>query len=372
MLVVVLASVAFSLDVGFILLTKTQLQNACDAAALAGAQELKTGLGGGASSTNTEATARESSTTLASLHATGDRPSVYVDATRDVRLGQAQWNSTTKTWVKAWGVAPYNLIEVTAHRDGLGPTGAGDGPLNLFFAPVIGHTEANLSVYSTAVVPVGVGVRRPAGSGGNYSSSSRIDVLPIAVDEESWNNYLTATTPDAWSYNGSGAAVTEHADGIPEINIYPTSNPNLPSGNRGTVDLGSPNNSTNDLKRQIVNGLNDYDLSFFPGSELSFDDGPISLNGDTGLSAGIESSLRSIIGQPRLIPVFRSVSGNGNNAQYVVVKFVGVRLLYVELSGSPSNKKVVAQRCAFSSPAVIRGFGPIAPDSYFASQILIK
>jgi hypothetical protein len=82
--------------------------------------------------------------------------------------------------------------------------------------------------------------------------------------------------------------------------------------------------------------------------------------------------LKSIIGQPRLIPIFRSVSGNGNNAQYQIIKFVGVRLLEVKLTGSPAQKRVITQPCAFSSSAVIRGNGAITADSFFATPMMIR
>ncbi len=100
------------------------------------------------------------------------------------------------------------------------------------------------------------------------------------------------------------------SDGVLEMNIYPDANTSLPSGNRGTVDLGSPNNSTNDLKRQIQYGLNAYDLSFFPNNTIQLgSNGTLVLNGDTGISAGIEASLQSIIGQKRIMPIFTTVSG---------------------------------------------------------------
>ena len=49
---------------------------------------------------------------------------------------------------------------------------------------------------------------------------------------------------------------------------------------------------------------------------MEFDaNGKLYLNGDTGISAGVKDELASIIGKPRIIPVFESVSGNGNNAE---------------------------------------------------------
>ena len=70
------------------------------------------------------------------------------------------------------------------------------------------------------------------------------------------------------------------------------------------------------------------------GGSLQFNaSGVLHLNGDTGISAGVKDELASIIGQPRIIPIFSSVVGPGNNADYTIVKFVGVRILAVKLTG---------------------------------------
>jgi len=39
------------------------------------------------------------------------------------------------------------------------------------------------------------------------------------------------------------------------------------------------------------------------------------------------------------------VSGPGNNAVYTVVKWVGVRVMYVKLTGSSSSKALTVQPC---------------------------
>ena len=95
-----------------------------------------------------------------------------------------------------------------------------------------------------------------------------------------------------------------------EINLYPSGNG--PPGNRGTVDIGSNNNSTADLSRQILNGVTKSDLAYH-GGKLEFnEDGELFLNGDTGISAGIKDELAAVIGQPKIIPIFSNVSGPGN------------------------------------------------------------
>jgi hypothetical protein len=174
---------------------------------------------------------------------------------------------------------------------------------------------------------------------------------------------------DKYSYNPNTGGTSSGGDGVKEVDLYPYGTSALPPGNRGTVDLGSPNNSTSDLKRQILYGQNATDLSYFGGS-VRTDDGPIQLNGDTGISAGIKDELEAIKGQPRLIPLFSQVTGPGNNATYTITRFVPVRIVYVKLTGNP--KSVVVQPAPYSSPTVIPGHVSITSDSYFTSPRLVE
>jgi hypothetical protein len=234
------------------------------------------------------------------------------------------------------------MVQVTLHRDqspmvdGAART-TGDTTLPLFFAPVLGIKTASLAVKSTATLHGGVGF------GLNAGSAQTVMVLPITLDKPTWDALLKGVGSDNYAYNTKTGAVTSGSDGILEVDLYPYSNTALPSGNRGTVDIGSPNNSTADLKRQIVYGLNATDLSYF-GGQIRTDQGPIVLNGDTGISAGIKAALASIIGQTRLV-------------------------LSVTLTGS--NKHVVVQPAPFVDPHVITGNTTITSDSYYSPAKLL-
>ena len=96
------------------------------------------------------------------------------------------------------------------------------------------------------------------------------------------------------------------------------------------------------------------------------------MNGDTGVSAGIESALEDIIGQVRAIPIFISVTGQGNNATYTVVKFVGVRIMDVKLSGGPSSRHLTVQPAVFSDSHVIRGNMDVNVDSILSQPVTIR
>lgn len=261
------------------------------------------------------------------------------------------------------------MIEVAVHRDRGNAVDINgqvvDGPLALFFAPVIGHSEAGLNVTSASAIMPGVGFRISPGS------SSRANILPIALDEDSWDSMLAGVGDDDYEFNAGLNKVVESSDGILEVNIYPSGSSSLPPGNRGTVDIGHPGNSTNDLKRQIREGINADDMSWF-GGEIRFDGTPLELNGDTGISAGIESALKDVIGEVKAIPLYTSVSGPGNNATYVISRFVGVRIMDVRLTGNPNKRHVTVQPAPYSDSTVVKGQTEIRSDSIFTTPVLIR
>ncbi|TXT39403.1 MAG: Flp pilus assembly protein TadG [Planctomycetota bacterium] len=378
-LVAVLGFAALAVDVGFMTQTKSQMQAAADGAALAAALEMPDGWGSGKNSTadSVSSAGRAAALAVGSNYRVGEQSAAYVDSTRDIRFGQ-RTQDANGAWVETWGVTPYNMVEVTLHRDqpiqGSVVTRA-DQQVPLFLAPAMGTKYAALTAKATAVLSPGNGFYIPAGS------SATCPLLPIAIDETTWNNLINnGVGSDNYAFSGSGSigchsssggVVTSGSDGIKEITLYPDSNTTLPSGNRGTVDIGSSNNSTADLSRQIRNGPNQADLAYFGGKLQIPASGLLALNGDTGLSAGIKDDLAAIIGQPRAIPVFRSVSGPGNNATYQICKFVGIRILYVKLTGSPSSKKVIVQPAPVFDGTITGASAAMQPDSIMASLKLI-
>jgi Flp pilus assembly protein TadG len=364
-LVMILAFVVFTVDVGYITVTKTQLQNASDSAALAGAMNLVNGFGPGATmnTATVTGTAENAAVTASAANKAGNINAVYCNGTRDVQLGQYQWNAASSSWTMNWGVTPYNLAKVTLHRDEAG-TG-NDGPLPLFFAPVFGTKTANVQATAAAALLPGIGFKISSGS------SLTAGILPIALDVGTWNSLMAGVGSDNWTYNPSTGTVTPGPDGVLEVDLYPSGSNLMPPGNRGTVDIGTTNNGTNNLTRQILYGLSASDLAPY-GGQLIFTNVPLQLDGNPGLSAAIKSPLTQIIGQPRAIPIFSSVTNPGANAVYTIVKFVGVRVLDVQLTGSPSQKHVTIQPCPFLDPTVIPGNVTLTNDSILAPVSLVQ
>src|SRR3984893_3942288 len=363
-LLMIFAFVAFTVDVGWLTVTKTQLQNAGDAAALGSAMNLIQGFGPGATMNQTTVTAyaQTVAVTVSAANRAGDMSSVFCNGTRDVQLGQYQWNGTG--WSMNWGVTPFNMSRVTLHRDQAG-TG-GDRSLPLFFAPVLGDKTANLQASATAAMLPGIGFKITPGS-----STLTAGILPIALDVGTWNNLMAGVGADNFTYNPATGAVTPGADGVLEVDLYPSGSNLMPPGNRGTVDIGTTNNGTNNLTRQILNGLSASDLAPY-GGQLLFNQVPLLLDGNPGLSAAIKAPLTAIEGQPRAIPIFSAVSGNGANAVYTIVKFVGVRVLDVKLTGSPTQKHVTVQPCPYTDATVVPGNVTLTKDSILAPVQLIQ
>ena len=107
MMIMIFAFTVFTVDVGYITLTKAKLRTATDAATFAAASELSRGLGANPelSESNMELTAKQSAFEIAAAHDAGQL-SVYLNSQRDIRLGQISWDTGSESWAIIWGQAP--------------------------------------------------------------------------------------------------------------------------------------------------------------------------------------------------------------------------------------------------------------------------
>jgi uncharacterized membrane protein len=336
-MVAMLAMIAFAVDVGYLQLARTQLQQAADSAAIAATMELvDKGMTSTPDLTAETASARQLAVQYAASNSICSKapvvdPNAGNGTSGDVVIGYLQNPSDQTQQMDFSDPSRANAVRVRVQR-----TSASNGEVNLFFGRIFGKSGQAVTATATAALLNNISGFKAPSSGGN------LGILPFALDEQTWNNLMAGGGTDTWTWNSDSKTVTNGSDGIREVNLYPqgTGSP----GNRGTVDIGSSNNSTSDIARQIVYGVNSADLAQMPGGQIALNgSGELTLNGDTGISAGIKDELASIKGQPRVIPIFRSVTGPGNNAQYLIVKFVGVRVLDVKLTGAMSGKLVTVQ-----------------------------
>lgn len=339
-LVIFFAMLAFALDVGVIEVTRTQLQRTADSAATAAVWELideQVTVGSANSSVTTE-NARDTAEQYAALNAVlGSGPGL---AESDVQIGYLADPTDPDEEMDTSGTNPPNAIRVLVRR-----TADQNGEVPLFFAKLLGTDSARRSARATAAfVSNFVGFRAP-------TDGTNLGMLPFVLDIDTWNDMLAGTGSDDWTWNAESGQIEAGPDGILEMNLFPQGTG--PPGNRGTIDIGSNNNSTADIARQITDGVSPEDLEYHNGKLELDDNGELFLNGDTGISAGVKDELESIKGKPRVIPIFTVVNGPGNNATYTIVNFAGVRVMEVKLTGKMSGKRVMIQ------PAVMVSNGGI-------------
>jgi hypothetical protein len=130
LLVAMLAMIAFSLDVGYIVLVRTQLQVAADASAMAAVGSL------GSPPGEVIDVAKQ----YAAYHFGGGVPVQLID--KDVEFGN--WDTTTRIFAPTAEVG--NAIRVTARRDS-----STNGESPLFFANVFGKRSFSMSASAVAM-----------------------------------------------------------------------------------------------------------------------------------------------------------------------------------------------------------------------------
>lgn len=261
LLVALLGMLAFSIDMGYIVMARAELQNAADAAALAGAEQLAPYhvqyYSPGTDQTTVLANARTQAALFArnyaSFHQAGNTSSVVLDTTNDLELGY-QDSSTPYQSPPPTGYFP-NTIQVTLRLDG----GASTNPkLNLFFAPVLGVSQESVTVTARATL-----------YSGDVSSFSSADfgLLPATLDRDIWYNFVAtgqgSLQPD-FNYSAptstSGSNLPSPAvSSAPQVQVVP--DPNGRPGGWNYLSLDSSSNSNSDFKGWFSSGLRQSDLN---------------------------------------------------------------------------------------------------------------
>jgi hypothetical protein len=370
--VALLAMVSFCVDFGYMVRVNAELQNAADAAALAGASQLMAPQIGGATVTSTEANAsiaaaRAEAGRLAQLNTadsvalnmlSNDTVVGYMANPRDQEETLDQWSS---------GDPMPNTIQVLLRRDNTANT-----PVDLFFARVLGINTWSCTAKATAAY------QQPSNVTGFKSSSANAKLLPIAIDVNYWNTYLAnGTSPDGTKIDLYSASLPDSdtsapnnvslgADGVPEFdNLYP--NVNSP-GNFGLVSIGAPSTNEGTYETWIENGATPTDLSYFGSDGLQATPShPATCAGGPGLKSTLVSNLSGVVGQPRIVPLFSSYSGTGSNTQYTIVGFAGITI--VSAVGSGSTIVVNVQPIAVTDLTATTGSG--SGSSFVYSSIPI-
>lgn len=137
LIVVMVVLAAFAIDLGHLRLSRAQLRNAADAAALAAAGTLR--------DTGSVSLARAEAVRFARLNVADGKP-IELDPATDVIFGSRVLNSSTGKWEFGAGRRPFDSVQVRARRTANSP----GGPVPLFFGRTLGSNVADSSAGAVA------------------------------------------------------------------------------------------------------------------------------------------------------------------------------------------------------------------------------
>jgi Flp pilus assembly protein TadG len=352
MIPMLMGFVALALDTAVLALARAQMSTAADSAALAGAQQLADD----ARLTGTSNIATEIANANTKAQSFGEAnlvlnqaPLVNLDPNNngsgDIVVGYLDPNNPSSTLdTNAADSAKFNAVQVTIKR-----SSDHVAPIPTFFGQVMGFQGTAVTIKSTAMA------QNYTIKGFKSKNNLNAQLLPIVLDQTTYNNMIQGLTQDNYTWNESTQTVSSGPDGVTESVLYPVGSGS--PGNWGTIKVGVSNNSTSVLSAQIQYGITPAQLATFPNSTIQLDytqtPPQIIFSGNPGISAGIKSAIDAIIGKPVTIPIYDTNGGNGNNAWYRVVQFACVRILAENFQGNP--KYVIVQPALVRDPTATAG-----------------
>jgi Flp pilus assembly protein TadG len=357
MLMVLVAMLAFALDIGYICRVQTELQNAADAAALSGAHEALRAAARNDADTSVLANITIQSAQQAAQQIGSSNQAGGVELTlptADIIVGYEA--SPGPQPIEGWsgGDPVPNCVQVTVRRDGVA-----NGALPLIFGPLLGKQYSDLSATATAAYNPG----RFKVTGFKRTSDERYSgLLPITIHIDTWNAFINSgLSPDGSRHDDYSLEmvlpnstlqppnnIRNGGDDTPElVGVYPSKaapgdfslvqfNPNVSQAIRYTSNW-------------ILHGPSPADLDSFGPQGLQATPGsPLTLQAGTGWKSSLVTDLQAIIGQARAIPLYGSNSGTGDNGEFQIVGFAGVTVMHA--SGSGSHVKIAFQPSILIDP----------------------
>ncbi len=350
-MVVLFAMVAFAIDLGYLTLARTETQRSADATAHAAILEF-------ARNKNTYNAMYEAESRAVAFAPQNEVLGSGANVTpfTDVQVGRYEF-ATGQTELLFDDPSRYNAVRVRVRR-----TDEKNGEVPFFFGMLLGKESQAVEASAISALIRNVSGFEIPGSGEN------VPMLPVTISERLWDHGIRHDNFDDWSIDPLTGDAVAGSDGIPEIKLFPVKSQS--PGNLGTVNIGTSANSTSYISKQIREGLTQSDLDFHGGSIELNSNGELHLTGNTGLSAAMENDFSLISGEPRIIPVYRKVTGKGDNARFTIVKFVAVQIMSAVLTGG--QKSVVIQPAKVTFDGSIQGSSSGISEGVYSSPRLVN
>lgn len=325
-----MALMAFMVDIGHIFVARARLQNAADAGSLAAAHVLfEQRLAGSHDEDMSEAEREGAARTAAHAAAVTVQQDNVNGSGAAVEFGRCD---TGGNFVVAPMDTPATAVRVTAYLNEDAP----GGPLRLIFAAAIGIRTCNLK---------GQAVTQIAGC----ITSVLGGVSPFSVPED-----RVPPPGESMAFfpglDGDGGDDEGHGDN------------QVTSGNWGLLDLDGGANAASDLVDWIANGY-DGVVTIDP------DEGRW-IEGTPGINASIKNAAISRIGDQIIMVVYDDVRAVGANTEYHCVGFLIATLTEVVLTGQPSNQRLVARVEGLTRMhGIVAGAGPASSPNIRKIQL---
>ncbi len=358
---------AFSIDIGYITSVQAELQDAADAAALAGAQQLQNYFVSYYSPGQTQQQQIYLTVTTDTTNSSNPIPTaqqfasynqaggVYINVpSSDVSF--SYYDGTTFSAPSYANNQFPNTVNVITRRDT-----TANGPLGLFFGKIFGISSINLTATASATIYAGDITSLQVIPGVNAH------ILPVALDVNVWTNFASGNftfTNGTFSSSPSpyltSNNVTEGPNGLPQLQVYPN-NTNTP-GSFGLIDVGVPANNTPAFRNWIDDGSTPNDISYLLNNNLLpvSPSAPESWKVGPGLTSTLVTNFQSVMGEANLIPLFNpssalpnyvAATGNGQGATYAVVGFAGVTI--TQATGNGGGMNISIQPMAIVDPTAV-------------------
>lgn len=294
-LLVLIGMGIFAVDVGHMFVANARAQNASDAAVMAACHVLTTRRSYGAGEEEARKAAAREGMALARANFRGTAVDIQFGRFYGDRFYQTNGEGGAATAVRA----------VVARNEK-----APDGPVSLFFGPVLGLRSADLA--TSAVSAVGANVM---GLRGNLA--------PFAIHED--------------DVRPPGSSMT----------IYDQKK--MAPGAFGLLNLNGGPFKTPEVWKWIRDGY-DGDVSLDPES------GHLWVDGGTGFRSAIKKALNEKLGEELTVCVYDKVRGRGHNTDFRIVSFARVTLTDVRLTGKKKYVKGRVEKMGITDGVIL---GPV-------------
>lgn len=285
MLIVLSGILALTADVGNLFVWRAKLQNAADAASLAGARVLIEQRLSGATETSARATA------LAEARAIQQANTAEAGAT--IEFGSTNGCTFTPLDVSKHATA----VRVKALRNGSAP----GGMVRMSFASLLGIRSCEVG--GTAVAQATSNIR-----------GVLVGLAPFAVPKDRLvdpGQVMVFYPADGEAYNGLG-----------DLTVVP--------GCFGLLNLDGGSLGTQELIDWITYGYQGY-------WGIDPDEDGLWIDGTSGFRAALQKAMKDKIGQEIVVVIYDQVTGQGSNGEFHCIGFVRGTITEVKLTGKPEH-----------------------------------